>query len=128
MMSYFTFQLLPESYAVCKLSSNVAIPHWAVGSSGFLSITKTPLELSIVCLQSCVPAGVERSEDWRVLGIVGPLDFAMVGVLSAISGLLAAQAIPIFVISTFDTDYILVKNAQLPKAITVLQQAGHTVI
>jgi uncharacterized protein len=127
MMSQFTFQLLPESYAVCKLSPNVAIPQWALGATGFLNITKTATELSIVCLQSIVPEGVEMEMDWRVLGIVGTLDFSMVGVLSAISGLLASQSISIFVISTFDTDYLLVKQPQLASTLQSLQQAGHTV-
>jgi len=127
MMSYFTFQLLPQAYAVCKLPQESPIPQWAEGASGFWSITKTQTELSIVCQQASVPTGIETSTDWRVLGIVGTLDFSMVGVLSAISGLLASQSISIFVISTFDTDYILVKQSHLSNTIEALQLAGHTI-
>lgn len=128
MMTSFTFQLLPEAYAVCKLPPESPIPQWTSGASGFFSITKTQSELSIVCQQVGVPTDIEISTDWRVLGIVGTLDFSMVGVLSAISGLLASQSISIFVISTFDTDYILVKQSHLSNAIEVLHLAGHTVL
>jgi hypothetical protein len=127
MMTSFTFQVLPEVYAVCKLPPESPIPQWASGASGFLSITKTQTELSIVCQQASVPTGIETSSDWRVLGIVGMLDFSMVGVLSAISGLLASQSISIFVISTFDTDYIMVKQSHLSAAMEVLRLAGHTI-
>jgi hypothetical protein len=128
MMTSFIFQVLPEAYAVFKLPQESAVPQWASGASGFLSITKTQTELSIVCQQARVPTDIETSSDWRVLGIVGTLDFSMVGVLSAISGLLASQLISIFVISTFDTDYIMVKQSQLSNAMEVLRLAGHTVL
>lgn len=100
------------------------LPNWVGGE--FWSITRTSDELSIVCPQECVPSGVLYEGDWRVLKVLGPLSFALTGILASISGALAEAGISIFALSTYDTDYILVKASQLEGAIEALRGQGVT--
>jgi hypothetical protein len=93
----------------------------------FLSITRTRDELSIVCESSRIPAGIDAEFGWRCIKVDGPLDFSLVGVLSSLAEPLARAGIPIFAISTFDTDYVLVKTANLEGAMAALESAGHAV-
>jgi hypothetical protein len=96
-------------------------------ASAFLSLTKTEDELSIVCVQSCVPDGVECNRDWRALRVVGKLDFNLTGVLSSLAAPLAEAKISVFAISTFDTDYLLLKEKDFDRAVTVLKRTGHAI-
>lgn len=121
-----TLTVLPDTYAVCRLDADAAIPGWATGNN-FFSITRTKEELSIVCLQACVPEGIRCERDWRCLQLVGPIPFAMVGVLASIIQPLAGARISVFAISTFDTDYLLVKAEDLQRAIDALRWQGHSV-
>lgn len=116
-------QELPNVFAICKLDSNSDVPKW-VYNSHFFSITKTPEELSIVCEQSVIPSGVPSEQDWKAFKVVGTLDFSLTGILASIANPLADKKISIFAISTFDTDYILVKNKNWKQAIDTLQGAG----
>lgn len=121
------FIVLKDVFAIYRLSNNSPIPGWIDGS-GFYSVTRTSDELSVVCKQ--VSPGidiVEANKDWKAFKIVGPLDFSMVGVIAEVSRILKENNISIFTISTFDTDYILVKNHNLTKAIGALINGGHTV-
>jgi len=118
-------QLLPGNLAVCRLGPRDPIPAWAAGD--FFSITRTAEEFSIVCDSRAVPDGVRAETGWRALKVEGPLDFALTGILVSIASPLAATGISIFALSTFDTDYILVKNDKLDSAIDVLRVAGHEV-
>jgi hypothetical protein len=120
-----TLRLLPLRLAVCRLSPQDAIPSWATGE--FLSITRTPTELSIVCGQELVPAGMKCEAGWRVFEVAGPLEFALTGVLAAIATPLAAAGVSIFALSTFNTDYVLVKEDKLAEAMAALRAAGHEV-
>lgn len=120
------FKLLNGKYGVCRLTSTESIPHW-FQSSEFFSITKTSEELSIVCHQSTIPDGVKCEKDWRILKIQGSLDFSLIGILAAISNTLAQQGISIFAISTYDTDYMLIKDKDLENAINALTYAGHEI-
>lgn len=122
-----TMKLLEESFAVCKLETGEAIPSWA-GSGSFFSITRTAEELSVVCPQKNVPAGVKCEPGWRILKIEGPLDFSLIGILSSISSVLAGSGISIFAISTYDTDYILVKDEKISEAMDVLSVKGHSIV
>lgn len=115
--------VLPEKFAVCRLSPESEIPGW-VDRNKFFSVTRTPDELSIVCLDRNIPDGIISEKDWRVLKVKGPLDFSLIGVLSSISEPLAASGIPVFVISTYDTDYVFVRENSLAHAITVLNNSG----
>ncbi len=107
--------VLPATLAICRLEYDSAIPAWT-DSSSFLSITRTAEELSIVCDQPLVPAGVKSVAGWRAFMVAGPLDFSLTGIVASISDVLAQNKIPIFVISTFDTDYILVQGTDFDAA------------
>lgn len=122
-----TMKLLKDRLAVCRLNNKALIPSWAEGSN-FFSITRTLDELSIVCLEDNVPDKVQCEKDWRALKVEGPLDFSLVGILSSISTILAENEISIFAISTYDTDYILIQNKQIQKAIDVLSSERYKII
>lgn len=125
--SILSLKLLKESFAVCRLNKDEIIPDWALNNS-FYSIVKTEDELSIVCLEDFVPKNIKQERDWRVLKIQGPLDFSLIGILSNISSILAKEKISIFAISTYDTDYILVKNNEIENAIRALSNENYNII
>ena len=114
-----TLSLMPDSYAVCRLAPDSKVPEWAYQGS-FFSISKTSDELSIVVDQRFAPAGIKKAENWKGFKIEGPLDFSITGILAALSKTLADNQIPLFSISTFDTDYILVESKYYEKAKQVL--------
>jgi hypothetical protein len=118
--------LLPENLAVCRLPPDAPLPDW-LDTAGFFSLTRTADELSLVCPQQAVPAGVLCERGWRGLKVQGPLDFALVGVLSGLTAVLARASVSIFAISTYDTDYLLVKHTDLARAVAALRAAGYTV-
>ena len=112
--------------AVCKLGPNERIPHWAL-EGDFFSVTRTRDELSIVCSESAVPEGVRAERDWSALRVVGSMEFTVVGVLASLTAPVAAAKIGVFAISTFDTDYLLVKEKDLHQAVLALRSSGHVV-
>jgi hypothetical protein len=113
--------VLPGTLAICRLRATERIPSWALElHEGFVSITRTPDELSIVCSQDAVPPDTEVEEDWRALVIPGPIPFEAIGVLSALTVPLAEAGIPVFAISTYDTDYVLVRAKNVDHALHVL--------
>jgi uncharacterized protein len=118
--------VLPETLAVCRLGPDAAMPDWATGGA-FFSITRSREELSVVVEEGRVPAGVMTEGGWRVLKVAGPISFDAVGILVSITGPLAQANIGLFAVSTFDTDYILVKADRLEAARAALAQAGHTI-
>ncbi len=122
-----TMKLLDEKYGVCRMDSLEKIPERAF-KSDLYSITKTIDKFSIVCWQENIPGHIKCEKDWRILKVEGPLDFSLIGILSSISTMLAKQKISIFVISTFDTDYILVKERDLKGSIDSLQAQGHNIL
>ena len=122
-----TLTLLPQTLAICRLNPSDGVPAWP-SASRFLTITSTPEEISIVCYQQLVPPGVNHEPDWRALKATGPLDFKLTGILVSLLTPLAQAGISVFAISTFDTDYLLVKQASLTDAIQVLKSAGHTIL
>lgn len=115
-----------ELLSVCRLCAGTPPPGWATRGS-FFSITVTDLEVSIVCPTDLVPPEVAAERGWRCLTVDGPLDFSLVGVLAAISGCLARAEVSVFVISTFDTDHVIVAESDLDRAIVALVEAGHAV-
>ncbi len=123
---HLNLTILPEKIAVCKFQSNSEIPAWALNST-FYSITKTKEELSIVCLEDQLEGDEQVERGWKAIKVEGPLDFSLIGILANLSSILASGKISIFVISTFDTDYILVKEDQLEKAQQLLSKSGHTI-
>ncbi len=120
--------VLADSYAICRLDHDSEIPRWVHASHGFASITYTQDEMSVVSDQQFVPPDVQQDRDWRILKIIGPLDFTMVGVISSIAGLLADAGISLFNVSTYETDFIMVKQEVLEHALTVLRGAGMEII
>ncbi len=122
---HFQLSILPETFAIVGLSPGTSIPGWATQGS-FFSVTRTLDELSIVVDEALVPAGVQSQGGWRVMKVHGPFILAEVGVLASLAGPLAAAKISAFVVSTFDTDYLLVANENLAPAISTLERAGHT--
>jgi uncharacterized protein len=118
--------VLPETLAICRLPADAPIPTWATAES-FLTITRAAAELSIVCREQYVPAGIEASRGWRALKLQGPFDFEQVGILLRVAEPLARAGISILPIATYETDYVLVLEERLETAVAVLQQAGHVV-
>jgi hypothetical protein len=121
-----TLDLMPHAYSICRLDADVALPDWA--TRAFSSITRTANELSIVCASDDVPADVQAQRGYRGLAVRGPLDFSLVGIVATLAGALAAASISIFVVSTYDTDYLLVRDTDLDRAVAALHAAGHTVV
>lgn len=114
------------SFAVCKLPIRSPIPPWAMAGDLF-SVTRTADELSVVCRQEAVPEGIVCERDWHCLRVEGSMPFTMVGVLAALTTPVAKVGIGVFAFSTFDTDYLLVKEGDMPKAVAALRAAGHRV-
>jgi len=122
-----TMKLLNQKFGVCSLDKNELIPKWAKNGD-FYSITKTLDELSIVCSQDFIPSNIKCEKDWKALKIEGPLDFSLIGILSSISTILAQVGISIFAISTYDTDYILVKEKDITNVINALANEKYEII
>jgi hypothetical protein len=118
--------LMPGRFAVCKRDARAPIPSWAAQDDLF-SITRTADELSLVCREGVVPASVQCERGWRCLRVAGTLPFSAVGVLASLTIPLAEARIGVFALSTFDTDYLLVKEGDLPAAMVALQRRGHTI-
>jgi uncharacterized protein len=114
-------------YAIAKFPRDAAIPTWANGST-FFSATRTPEELSIVAAEASVPLEINASRDWRMLKVHGPFAFDETGVVAALANPLARVGVGIFVISTFDTDYLLVQQEEIPVAVETLEHAGHKIL
>lgn len=117
--------VLSGTFAVCRLLPSQTVPDWVWRDKTLLSVTYTADELSIVCASNNVPSGVQCERDWAAVKVQGPLDFALTGILATLATPLANAGIAIFVLSTFDTDYLLIKEDMLQRAKAVLEQQGH---
>ncbi|PKM94885.1 MAG: ACT domain-containing protein [Firmicutes bacterium HGW-Firmicutes-1] len=118
--------VLSEKFCVNRLDPSEEIPNW-VRKSNWYSITVTDEELSIVCEESVVPDDVKTEGGWRCIKVIGPLEFGQIGILAGISKILAEKNISIFVVSTYDTDYILIKENTLDKTLAALVANGYDV-
>jgi GNAT superfamily N-acetyltransferase len=114
------------AFAVARLDADAPLPGWVAGGP-FLSITRTADELSVVYREEAVPDGVRCERGWRCLQVAGPLDFSLVGVLASLLGPLAEAGVSVFAVSTFNTDYLLLKALDFERAVGVLRRAGHAV-
>jgi hypothetical protein len=120
-------KVLPGKYSIYKFSNENTVPEW-IYLSDFYSITKTMDELSVVALQNDLTSeGITCNRDWRILKVVGPLDFTIIGIIADISTILKDSKISIFTISTYDTDYILVKEKDLNTGIRALRKKQYGV-
>ena len=117
---------LPDSYAVVRLQPGSELPEW-VDKGPFRSVTRTDHEVSVVCRDHDVPEGESVDRGWTVLEVMGPLDFSLTGVVASLVTPLADEQIPLFVVSTFETDYLLVREHDLHRSVAALTSAGHSV-
>jgi uncharacterized protein len=121
-----TLEVLPEQFAVCRLPSGAALP--SLPASGrFYSVTRTADELTLMVPEHLTPAGAHTRRGFRVLKVAGSLSFEEVGVLASLTRPLAEGGITLFVVSTYGTNCILVKQGELQQAVAALRSAGHTV-
>jgi uncharacterized protein len=120
----FGFRQLPGRLAVVRLSPVTDVPRWASQGS-ISSIVRRSDELSVVCDESVVPEECRAERNWVALELDGPFPFAMTGVLASVLGPLAAAGVSVFVLSTVDTDVVMVKGDQADRAIAVLEHEGH---
>jgi hypothetical protein len=120
-----TFTLLPEIHAIARLDAAAPVPSWPTGD--FVSITRTRDELSIVCRENAVPRTVRADRGWRCLALAGPFALDQTGIAAEFTRVLAAAGVAVFVIATFDTDYVLVPDRMIERAVAALRAAGHTV-
>ena len=119
------FRLLPQRYAVVRLAPDDAIPAWARGE--LVSITRTPDELSVICAEDAVPPDCTATRGWRCLAAIGPFAFTDIGIAAEFTRVLADVRISVLVVSTYDTDYVLVAGEQIDRAVAALVDAGHEV-
>lgn len=120
-----TLKVLPDAFTVCKLADASAIDL----NQDFCFLARTDEELSLVCRTENVPANTtDRDDGWRGFRIEGVLDFSLIGILSKLSAILAENGIGIFAVSTFNTDYILVKEENFERALTALAEEGYEVV
>lgn len=119
-----TLQILKGEYAVGRLDARAAIPAWADGP-GFMTITRTDEELSIVCLSERMPTNVRAERGWVCLKFVGPFAFDETGIVLAVVRPLSEGSVGVFVVSTFDGDHLMVKRDDLTRARALLLAAGH---
>jgi len=115
--------IVDGSFSIHRLAYDAAIPADVLCES-FFAVLRSDAELSLVCRSSVRVEAERTSSGWACLQVIGPLDFAMTGIIVAISAVLSAASLPIYVISSFDTDYVLVRGADLGKAIVALRAGG----
>ena len=117
-----------ERLTICRLPPDASVPEWVdLTARPLVSVTVTASELSIVLTESNVPAGVQAETGWRALSVRGPLPFHLTGILASLAAALARAEIPIFAISTHDTDWLLVGHDQLDVACAALEADGHRI-
>lgn len=126
MKHQLALEWIPGRFAICRLDARDAIPAWAGRPSSLLSITRTDGELSIVAAEEAVPDSVKAERGWVAMRIAGTLDFSLVGILSMLTGALAEANVPVFVISTYDTDILLVRAGDAERAIDALSHVADT--
>ena len=120
-----TLSVLPMRLAVAQLPVDAPFPALA---GSFVSLTRTEEEISLVCEEAALPPGVRHEGDWRAMKLHGPFEFSLVGILASVLDPLRTAGVGIFAISTFDTDYVLVKDDQLGTAVDALAGAGHRIL
>ncbi len=122
-----TLSVLRDRYTILQFAADAVVPGWAMAGE-FFSVPRNPDELSIVTQLANLPVWERAETEWRVFKIHGPFAFQEIGVLASLTAPLAADEIGIFVISTFDTDYLLVQSKQLIRAVECLRAAGHEIV
>lgn len=121
-----TLAVLPQGFSIHSMDADAAIPA-SVLASPYFFLGKTPDELSIVVPSEVDVPSLDSDDGWRAVEVLGPLHLSMVGIMAQIGAVLAAAKVSIFVVSTFDTDYFLMKDKKLHDAVIALKKAGYTV-
>lgn len=116
--------VLEETFSIHRLAPDASLPE-AVSECDFYSLSKTTDELSLVCPEHLAVKSEKSNPDWKCLKVAGPLDFELTGILAGITEVLAKEKLSVFAISTFDTDYILIKKQGLTAAISALERVGY---
>jgi hypothetical protein len=122
-----TLTLLNGRFAICQLRPDAVFPSWVKGSEVW-SLTRTPDEMTVVCAEEVIPPGVDCNTGWRCFRLDGTFDLMLSGVLALITDPLATAGVSVFVLSSYGTDYVLVRSAQLSIATAALTTAGHTML
>ena len=117
---------LPQDLAICRLDPDRPVPENLM-QAPFYSITRTAQELSVVCPESAVPQNARAERGWKALKVEGPLDFATTGVLASLTGPLAEAHVSVFALSTYETDYLLIRSTDVTAAISALRAAAHSI-
>lgn len=117
--------ILPSFLAVCRLAADAETPSWVQGA--FTSVTRTRDELSVICDDAAVPEGIQAERGWRALKVEGPIPFEVTGVAAALVSPLAEARISVFLMATFDTDYLLLKAEVFEQAVAILRAQGHEI-
>lgn len=126
-MTGYPLRVWPGRWAVCRLAPADAVPAWATAPAPLAVVARSRTELSILVPEEHVPGDVTSEGGFRVIEVVGPVPFAVTGLIASLSQPLAAAGISLFPVATYDTDYVLVKEATLPAAVETLRTAGFTV-
>lgn len=126
-MNKFPLAVLPERYAVSKLPPDFPTNQIHPPPGGFFAYIQEPEAKTLVCEESLVPGGAVIESGWRAIKVIGSLDFSLIGILADISGILAEAGVSIIAISTYLTDYILVRDETLTNALRALKNAGHDI-
>lgn len=128
-MKRLEIDLRPGEYAIGRLDASAPVPQGLLehADGSLVSVTRTPGELSVICPAELAPPGADVESDWRLFTVRGPLAFTLTGIIAAIAVELAAAGVALFTLSTFDTDHVLVKDADLDRAVEALRAAGHEV-
>jgi hypothetical protein len=127
MLQHFKFRWLQGPYAIIRLAPDAPVPDWA-GTGDFTSITRTADELSIVCPADNLPADVSSSHRWICFKLEGPFAFSQTGILLSFIEPLSTNGVPIFAISTYDTDYVLVQEEFAAVTFDTLRDAGYELV
>lgn len=120
--------MLPGTYAICRLDPNRPPPAYPPPGPDLVSVTFTQREISVVCPEEQTPSGARTEAGWRVLEVAGPLDLALTGVMASLIGPLSDAGVSVFAVSTYDTDFLLVRGEQVGHAARCLRHAGHRVV
>ncbi|KAA9157576.1 ACT domain-containing protein [Amycolatopsis acidicola] len=126
-MKRLAIDVQPGEYTVARLEPDAPVPAALLERPGFVSVTRTLAELSVICASGDEPEGARVEAGWRLLTVRGPLAFQLTGIIAALANELAAAGVALFTLSTFDTDHVLVKRADLERAVNALRGAGHEV-
>ena len=118
---------MPGSWAVCRLDADAGLPGWVTFDAPLAAVVRREDELSVVCPDAAVPAGVTAEKGWAAFELAGPMEFTLTGVLASVAEPLAAADIGIFALATYDTDVVLVPGALADDAVAALRAAGHEV-